>query len=81
DGLNNLNGVVSGQQGVQLNLGQLNNTGAGSLYAKSSLGLSVSGTLNNDQGVVRSDGTMDLKAAGLANTTGSVTSAGTGVLN
>ncbi|EPN14174.1 filamentous hemagglutinin, intein-containing, partial [Pseudomonas syringae pv. actinidiae ICMP 19100] len=65
DGLNNLNGVVSGQQGVQLNLGQLNNTGAGSLYAKSSLGLNVSGTLNNDQGVVRSDGTMDLKAAGL----------------
>ncbi|EPM99707.1 filamentous hemagglutinin, intein-containing, partial [Pseudomonas syringae pv. actinidiae ICMP 19102] len=41
----------------------------------------VNGTLNNDQGVVRSDGTMDLKAAGLANTTGSVTSAGTGVLN
>ncbi|EPN51045.1 filamentous hemagglutinin, intein-containing, partial [Pseudomonas syringae pv. actinidiae ICMP 18807] len=54
DGLNNLNGVVSGQQSVQLNLGQLNNTGAGSIYAKSSLGLSVSGTLNNDQGVVRS---------------------------
>ncbi|EPN47594.1 filamentous hemagglutinin, intein-containing, partial [Pseudomonas syringae pv. actinidiae ICMP 19094] len=63
DGLNNLNGVVSGQQGVQLNLGQLNNTGAGSIYAKSSLGLNVNGTLNNDQGVVRSDGTMDLKAA------------------
>ncbi|EPM52539.1 filamentous hemagglutinin, intein-containing [Pseudomonas syringae pv. actinidiae ICMP 19103] len=62
DGLNNLNGVVSGQQGVQLNLGQLNNTGAGSLYAKSSLGLNVNGTLNNDQGVVRSDGTMDLRA-------------------
>ncbi|EPM52441.1 filamentous hemagglutinin, intein-containing, partial [Pseudomonas syringae pv. actinidiae ICMP 19103] len=72
DGLNNLNGVVSGQQSVQLNLGQLNNTGSGSIYAQSSLGLNVNGTLNNDQGVVRSDGTMDH---------GSVTSAGTGVLN
>ncbi|WP_123632991.1 filamentous hemagglutinin N-terminal domain-containing protein [Pseudomonas viridiflava] len=81
DGLNNLNGVVSGQQGVQLNLGQLNNTGAGSLYAKNALNLTLGGVLANDQGVVRSDGTMDLKAAGLANTNGSVTSAGTGVLN
>ncbi|RMM69892.1 Filamentous hemagglutinin, partial [Pseudomonas syringae pv. maculicola] len=73
--------VVSGQQGVQLNLGQLNNTGAGSLYAKNALNLTLGGVLANDQGVVRSDGTMDLKAAGLANTNGSVTSAGTGVLN
>ncbi|QQN29608.1 two-partner secretion domain-containing protein [Pseudomonas syringae group genomosp. 3] len=81
DGLNNLNGIVSGQQGVQLNLGQLNNTGAGSLYAKNALNLTLGGVLANDQGVVRSDGTMDLKAAGLANTNGSVTSAGTGVLN
>ncbi|RMM11657.1 Filamentous hemagglutinin, partial [Pseudomonas syringae] len=66
DGLNNLNGVVSGQQGVQLNLEQLNNTGAGSLYAKNALNLTLGGVLANDQGVVRSDGTMDLKAAGLA---------------
>ncbi|WP_259640335.1 hemagglutinin repeat-containing protein [Pseudomonas syringae] len=81
DGLNNLNGIVSGQQGVQLNLGQLNNTGGGSVYAKDALNLTLGGVLQNDQGVLRSDGAMDLKAAGLANTNGSVTSAGTGVLN
>ncbi|MEE4891742.1 filamentous hemagglutinin N-terminal domain-containing protein [Pseudomonas alliivorans] len=81
DGLNNLSGIVSGQQGVQLNLGQLTNTGGGSLYAKDALNLTLGGVLANDQGVVRSDGTIDLKAAGLANTNGSVTSAGTGMLN
>ncbi|MEE4860972.1 filamentous hemagglutinin N-terminal domain-containing protein [Pseudomonas alliivorans] len=81
DGLNNLSGIVSGQQGVQLNLGQLTNTGGGSLYAKDALNLTLGGVLANDQGVVRGDGTIDLKAAGLANTNGSVTSAGTGMLN
>ncbi len=33
DNLNNQNGVISGQQGVQLTLGQLTNSG-GSVYAK-----------------------------------------------
>ncbi|RMW10082.1 hypothetical protein ALP03_05847, partial [Pseudomonas amygdali pv. tabaci] len=70
DNLNNQNGVVSGQQGVQLNLGQLNNSGAGSVYAKNTLGLTLTGASNNDQGVLRSDGTLDLKAASLANTGG-----------
>ena len=81
DGLNNLNGILSGQQGVQLNLGQLNNTAGGSVYAKDALNLTLGGVLANDQGVLRSDGAMDLKAAGLANTNGSVSSAGTGALN
>ncbi|UZS70807.1 filamentous hemagglutinin N-terminal domain-containing protein [Pseudomonas syringae] len=81
DGLNNLNGILSGQQGVQLNLGQLNNTAGGSVYAKDALNLTLGGVLQNDQGVLRSDAAMDLKAAGLANTNGSVSSAGTGALN
>ncbi|KKY50275.1 hypothetical protein AAY86_23670 [Pseudomonas amygdali pv. tabaci str. ATCC 11528] len=80
DNLNNQNGVVSGQQGVQLNLGQLNNSGAGSVYAKNTLGLTLTGASNNDQGVLRSDGTLDLKAASLANTGGRVTSAGAATL-
>ncbi|EGH48527.1 filamentous hemagglutinin, intein-containing, partial [Pseudomonas syringae pv. pisi str. 1704B] len=74
DGLNNLNGILSGQQGVQLNLGQLNNTAGGSVYAKDALNLTLGGVLQNDQGVLRSDAAMDLKAAGLANTNGSVSS-------
>ncbi|EGH49125.1 filamentous hemagglutinin, intein-containing, partial [Pseudomonas syringae pv. pisi str. 1704B] len=57
-------------QGVQLNLGQLNNTGGGSVFAKSSLGLTVSGALNNDQGVLRSDGSLTGSAASLANSGG-----------
>ncbi|GKQ44553.1 filamentous hemagglutinin N-terminal domain-containing protein [Pseudomonas syringae] len=80
DTLNNQNGIVSGQQDVQLNLGQLSNTGAGSVYAKNRLGLTLTGALNNDQGVLRSDGALDLKAASLANTGGSVTSAGVSTL-
>ncbi|WP_233631332.1 MULTISPECIES: two-partner secretion domain-containing protein [unclassified Pseudomonas] len=74
--LNNQGGVVSGQQDVQLDLGQASNTGAGSVYAKSRLGLTLTGALNNDQGVLRSDGTLELNAASLANTGGSITSAG-----
>ncbi|PIH73965.1 hypothetical protein, partial [Pseudomonas syringae] len=81
DGLNNLNGVVSGQQGVQLNLGQLTNTTGGSIYAKSSLGLAVSGALNNDQGVLRSDGSLTLRAASLTNNAGSISSAGVAAIN
>ncbi|WP_439870493.1 two-partner secretion domain-containing protein [Pseudomonas syringae] len=81
DGLNNLNGILSGQQGVQLNLGQLNNTAGGSVYAKDALNLTLGGVLQNDQGVLRSDAAMDLKAAGLTNTNGGVSSAGTGALN
>ncbi|MFH7428890.1 hypothetical protein, partial [Pseudomonas syringae group genomosp. 7] len=42
DGLNNLNGIVSGQHCVQLNLGQLTNTSGGSVYAKDGLGLTLS---------------------------------------
>nr|WP_235658140.1 glycohydrolase toxin TNT-related protein [Pseudomonas amygdali] len=80
DTLNNQNGIVSGQQDVQLNLGQLSNMGAGSVYAKNRLGLTLTGALNNDQGVLRSDGALDLKAASLANTGGSVTSAGVSTL-
>ncbi|RML89044.1 hypothetical protein APX70_04981, partial [Pseudomonas syringae pv. maculicola] len=68
DTLNNQNGIVSGQQDMQLNLGQLSNTGAGSVYAKNRLGLTLTGALNNDQGVLRSDGALDLKAGSLANT-------------
>ncbi|WP_239646774.1 filamentous hemagglutinin N-terminal domain-containing protein [Pseudomonas syringae] len=80
DTLNNQNGIVSGQQDVQLNLGQLSNMGAGSVYAKNRLGLTLTGALNNDQGLLRSDGALDLKAASLANTGGSVTSAGVSTL-
>ncbi|PBP34095.1 hypothetical protein CCL11_25980, partial [Pseudomonas syringae] len=79
DNLNNQNGVVSGQQGVQLTLGQLTNSG-GSVYAKNTLGLTLTGAVNNNQGVLRSDGTLDLKAASLANTGGRVTSAGVATL-
>ncbi|EGH34405.1 filamentous hemagglutinin, intein-containing, partial [Pseudomonas syringae pv. japonica str. M301072] len=48
----------------------------GSVFAKSSLGLTVSGTLNNDQGVLRSDGSLTGSAASLANSAGSISSAG-----
>jgi filamentous hemagglutinin len=82
DSLDNRNtGTVSGQQGVQLNLGQLTNTGSGRVYGKTGLGLDVAGAVNNDQGVVRSDGTLTLRAGSLANTAGSVTSAGTASVN
>ncbi|KTB74971.1 hypothetical protein AO068_26200 [Pseudomonas sp. ICMP 3272] len=33
--------------------------------------------MNNDQGTLRSDGTLDMRAASLSNNTGSVTSAST----
>ncbi|WP_122322876.1 two-partner secretion domain-containing protein [Pseudomonas amygdali] len=77
DILNNQSaGAVSGQQSVQLNVGQLINTGGGSVYAKNSLGLKVTGVLSNDQGILRSDGTLALSAASLGNTAGSITSSG-----
>ncbi|MEE5039093.1 filamentous hemagglutinin N-terminal domain-containing protein [Pseudomonas alliivorans] len=73
-------GVVSGQQSVQLNLGKLTNTDSGRFYGKNSLGFNVTGALNNSQGVVRSDGTLELKAASLNNAGGSITSADTSLL-
>ncbi|WP_236481738.1 filamentous hemagglutinin N-terminal domain-containing protein [Pseudomonas syringae] len=81
DHLNNQNGSVAGQQGVQLNLGQLTNAGNGSLYGKNSLSLAVSGALNNDQGTLRSDGTLNVRAASLSNNSGSATSAGTATVS
>ncbi len=81
DGLNNISGIVSGQQGVQLNLGQLTNTAGGSIYAKSSLDLTLSGALINDQGVLRSDGPISLRAVSLANRAGSISSAGVASVN
>ncbi|WP_164341921.1 hemagglutinin repeat-containing protein [Pseudomonas viridiflava] len=81
DGLNNISGIVSGQQGVQLNLGQLTNTAGGSIYAKSSLDLTLSGALINDQGVLRSDGPISLRAASLVNRAGSISSAGAASVN
>ncbi|WP_164646738.1 hypothetical protein, partial [Pseudomonas viridiflava] len=66
----------SGQRDVQANPGQFSNAAGGSIYAKNPLGLTLSGALNNDQGVLRSDGTLDLEAASLARSSGSVTSAG-----
>ncbi|MEE5145048.1 filamentous hemagglutinin N-terminal domain-containing protein [Pseudomonas alliivorans] len=78
DNLDNQNaGSVSGQQSVQLTLGQLTNTGKGSIYARNTLGVNATRAVNNDQGVLRSDGTLSLGAASLANSGGSVTSAGT----
>ncbi|WP_244652914.1 hemagglutinin repeat-containing protein [Pseudomonas viridiflava] len=78
DTLNNQNaGSVSGQQNVQLTLGQLTNTGKGSVYARNNLGVTATRAVNNDQGVLRSDGPLNLSAASLANSGGSVTSAGT----
>ncbi|MEE4918438.1 filamentous hemagglutinin N-terminal domain-containing protein [Pseudomonas alliivorans] len=78
DNLDNQNaGSVSGQQSVQLTLGQLTNTGKGSVYARNSLGVTATRAVNNDQGVLRSDGILNLSAASLANSGGSVTSAGT----
>ncbi|MGQ3820585.1 two-partner secretion domain-containing protein [Pseudomonas alliivorans] len=78
DTLDNQNaGSVSGQQNVQLTLGQLTNTGKGSVYARNSLGVNATRAVNNDQGVLRSDGPLNLSAASLANSGGSVTSAGT----
>ncbi|MEE5045134.1 filamentous hemagglutinin N-terminal domain-containing protein [Pseudomonas alliivorans] len=73
-------GVVSGQQSVQLNLGKLTNTDSGRFYGKNSLGFNVTGALNNSQGVVRSDGTLELKAASLNNAGGSITSDDTSLL-
>ncbi|EGI00039.1 filamentous hemagglutinin, intein-containing, putative, partial [Pseudomonas amygdali pv. lachrymans str. M302278] len=67
--------------GVQLNLGQLTNTTGGSIYAKSSLGLTVIGAVNNDQGVLRSDGSLTLRAASLTNNAGSISSAGVASIN
>ncbi|EGH48061.1 filamentous hemagglutinin, intein-containing, partial [Pseudomonas syringae pv. pisi str. 1704B] len=81
DHLNNQNGSVAGQQGVQLNLGQLTNTGNGSVYGKSNLNVVVNGALGNDQGVLRSDGTLTVRAASLSNNSGSVTSAGTATVS
>ncbi|WP_205903174.1 filamentous hemagglutinin N-terminal domain-containing protein [Pseudomonas viridiflava] len=78
DTLNNQNaGSVSGQQNVQLTLGQLTNTGKGSVYARNNLGVTATRAVNNDQGALRSDGPLNLSAASLANSGGSVTSAGT----
>uniref|UniRef100_UPI0013D5DA74 hypothetical protein n=1 Tax=Pseudomonas viridiflava TaxID=33069 RepID=UPI0013D5DA74 len=70
----------SGQQSVQLNLGQLTNSGSGSVYAKSRLGLNVTDALSNNQGTLRSDGALDLRAASLGNAAGSITSSGVSVL-
>ncbi|MEQ4282244.1 filamentous hemagglutinin N-terminal domain-containing protein [Pseudomonas syringae] len=81
DHLNNQNGSVAGQQGVQLNLGQLTNSGNGSVYGKSNLNVVVNGALGNDQGVLRSDGTLAVRAASLSNNSGSVTSAGTATVS
>ncbi|WP_423814595.1 adhesin [Pseudomonas viridiflava] len=77
---NQANGVVSGQQSVQLNLGELTNTGSGRIYGKNNLGFNIAGALNNEQGVIRSDGTLSLTAASLNNTSGSISSAQTATI-
>ncbi|MFH7519304.1 hypothetical protein, partial [Pseudomonas syringae group genomosp. 7] len=70
-------GSVAGQQGVQLNPVQLTNTGNVSVYGKNNLNLALDGALNYDQGVLRSDGRLDVRAASLSNIAGSVTCGGT----
>ncbi|WP_395515320.1 hypothetical protein, partial [Pseudomonas syringae group genomosp. 7] len=55
---------------MEFNPGQLTNICIGSVYCKKYLNLALDGALNNDQGVLRSDVTLDMNKGMQNNHTG-----------
>ncbi|WP_257154482.1 hemagglutinin repeat-containing protein [Pseudomonas sp. ICMP 8385] len=75
DRLNNqLKGLISGQQDVTLKISELNNGAQGNLYAKRNL--THIGSLDNTQGIVRSDVALQLQGVSLINDGGRISSGG-----
>ncbi|CAM2748279.1 filamentous hemagglutinin [Pseudomonas gessardii] len=77
DHLNNqLKGMVSGQQDVNLKATRLDNSAQGNLYAKRNLDVSLASQADNSQGVIRGDGMLQLRSASLGNNGGRISSGG-----
>ncbi|MBX8498257.1 filamentous hemagglutinin, partial [Pseudomonas cichorii] len=80
---NHLDGRLTSTDALRLTAAQVNNSEAGRIASAMALTVVVTGldlstaTFNNDQGVVRSEGTLTLNAGAVSNTAGSLTSAGT----
>ncbi|MBX8565618.1 filamentous hemagglutinin N-terminal domain-containing protein [Pseudomonas cichorii] len=83
---NHLDGRLTSTEALRLTAEQVNNSEAGRIASAMALTAVVTGLdlstalLNNDQGVVRSEGTLTLNAGAVSNTAGSLTSAGTSTL-
>ncbi|WP_234452169.1 hemagglutinin repeat-containing protein [Pseudomonas sp. MF6751] len=77
DRLNNqLKGLISAQQDVNLKAISLDNSAQGSLYAKRNLDMTLAEQADNSQGVIRSDAALQLRSASLGNNGGLISSGG-----
>ena len=77
DRLNNqLKGLISAQQDVNLKAISLDNSAQGSLYAKRNLDITLAEQADNSQGVMRSDAVLQLRSASLGNNGGRISSGG-----
>ncbi|WP_256660404.1 hemagglutinin repeat-containing protein, partial [Pseudomonas sp. GL93] len=77
DRLNNqLKGLISAQQDVNLKATSLDNSAQGSVYAKRNLDVTLAGQADNSQGVMRSDAALQLRGASLNNNGGRISSGG-----
>ncbi len=77
DRLNNqLKGLISAQQDVNLKATSLDNSAQGSVYAKRNLDVTLAGQADNSQGVMRSDAALQLRSASFGNNGGRISSGG-----
>ncbi|KWV68193.1 hemagglutinin repeat-containing protein [Pseudomonas paracarnis] len=77
DRLNNqLKGLISAQQDVNLKATSLDNSAQGSVYAKRNLDVTLAGRADNSQGVMRSDAALQLRSASFGNNGGRISSGG-----
>ncbi|OJT31250.1 adhesin [Pseudomonas sp. FSL W5-0203] len=73
---NQLKGLISAQQDVNLKATSLDNSAQGSVYAKRNLDVTLAGQADNSQGVMRSDAALQLRSASFGNNGGRISSGG-----
>ncbi|RON01519.1 adhesin [Pseudomonas brassicacearum] len=71
----NVNGLLNGKVSLSLDGDVLNNLG-GSLFGLQKMRLTLSGDLDNSQGLISSEGALDVTANNLSNNAGKLSSAG-----